>query len=119
MWSALQRIDANAWTPAEGLKDAEVAETTYIPAGWQHEPLRLIVRRVAHQANALSDDPRARRKRTIAREQLNLGLAGEAEVVYGYSFILTDLDAPAAQVEHHHRDRAQIEERRDWTLLSV
>ena len=119
MWSALERIDADAWTPAEGLKDAEVAETTYIPAGWQHEPLRLIVRRVAHQANALSDDPRARRKRTIPREQLNLGLAGEADVVYGYSFILTDLDAPAAQVEHHHRDRAQIEERIKDAKLGV
>ena len=40
--------------PAEGLKDAEVAETTYTPTGWEHEPLRLIVRRVAHQADALS-----------------------------------------------------------------
>jgi len=28
---------------AEALKDAEVAETTYSPSGWEHEPLRLIV----------------------------------------------------------------------------
>ncbi|MBA2637971.1 MAG: IS1380 family transposase [Solirubrobacterales bacterium] len=111
MWSALERIDEDAWQSADGLKDAEVAETAYTPAGWKHEPLRLIVRRVAHRADALSDDPRARRKRTIPREQLDLGLAGEADVVYGYSFILTDLDGPAARVEHHHRDRAQIEER--------
>jgi hypothetical protein len=75
MWSALERIDDDAWRPADGLKDAEVAETTYTPSGCKHEPLRLIVRRVAHQADALSDDPRARRKRTIAREQLDLGLA--------------------------------------------
>ena len=87
----MERIDEDAWAPAEELKDAEVAETTYTPTGWAHEPLRLIVRRVAHQADALSDDPRARRKRTIPREQLDLGLAGEADVVYGYSFILTDL----------------------------
>jgi hypothetical protein len=119
MWSALERIDDHAWTPADGLKDAEVAETTYTPTDWQHEPLRLIVRRVAHRADALSDDPRARRKRTIPREQLDLGLAGEADVVYGYSFILTDLDGPTAQVEHHHRDRAQIEERIKDAKLGV
>lgn len=119
MWSALERIDERAWTPADELADAEVAETTYIPQGWKHEPLRLIVRRVAHQADALSDDPRARRKRTIPREQLDLGLAGEADVVYGYSFILTDLDGSAADVEHHHRDRAQIEERIKDAKLGV
>src|SRR3954451_1670834 len=65
MWSALERIDDDGWTRAEKLKDAEVAETTSSPTGWAHEPLRLVVRRVAHQADALSDDPRARRKRTI------------------------------------------------------
>jgi hypothetical protein len=119
MWSALERIAEDAWTPAERLKDAEVAETTYAPSGWAHEPLRLIVRRVAHQAAALSDDPRARRKRTIPRDQLDLGLAGEADVVYGYSFILTDLPGCAAAVEHHHRDRAQIEERIKDAKLGV
>ena len=119
MWSALARIGEQAWQPAEGLKDAEVAETTYIPTGWEHEPLRLIVRRVAHQADALSDDPRARRKRTIPREQLDLGLSGEADVVYGYSFILTDLAGEAAAIEQHHRDRAQIEERIKDAKLGV
>ena len=119
MWSALERIGEEAWQPAEGLKDAEVAETRYIPTGWEHEPLRLIVRRVAHQADALSDDPRARRKRTIPREQLDLGLSGEADVVYGYSFILTDLAGEAVAVEHHHRDRAQIEERIKDAKLGV
>jgi hypothetical protein len=115
MWSALERIDESDWQPADGLKDAQVAETTYTPAGWKHEPLRL----VAHQADALCDDPRARRKRTIPREQLNLGLAGEADVVYGYSFILTDLSGDAAMVERHHRERAQIEERIKDAKLGV
>lgn len=119
MWSALERIEEDAWQPADGLRDAEVAETTYTPSGWEHEPLRLIVRRVAHQADALSDDPRARRKRTIPRDQLNLGLAGEADVVFGYSFILTDLPGEAPTVEHHHRDRAQIEERIKDAKLGV
>ncbi len=119
MWSALERIDEQAWAAADGLEGAHVAETTYAPAGWTQEPLRLIVRRVAHQADGLSDDPRARRKRTIPRDQLALGLAGEADVVYGYSFILTDLDGTAARVEHHHRDRAQIEERIKDAKLGV
>lgn len=119
MWSALERLDERVWTPADELADAEVAETPYTPSGWQHEPLRLIIRRVAHHADALSNDPRARRKRTIPRDQLDLGLAGEADVVYGYSFILCDLDGPAAQVEHHHRDRAQIEERIKDAKLGV
>ncbi len=30
---------------------------------------------------------------------------------YGYSFILTDMPGPPECVEHHHRHRAQIEER--------
>jgi Transposase DDE domain group 1 len=111
MWAALERLDEDVWEPADGLTGADVAETTYAPAGWEHEPLRLIIRRVAHQADALSDDPRARRKKTISREQLALGLAGEADTVYGYSFILTDLPGEAAAVECHHRERAQIEER--------
>jgi Transposase DDE domain group 1 len=37
MWSALERIADDAWQPAVGLKDAEVAETTYSPTGWQRE----------------------------------------------------------------------------------
>jgi hypothetical protein len=119
MWSALERIGEQAWAPADELADAEIAESTHTPQGWEHEPLRLIVRRVAHQADALSDDPRARRTRTIPREQLDLGLAGEADVVYGYSFILTDLEGDAATLEHHHRDRAQIEERIKDTKLGV
>ena len=119
MWSALQRIPTDAWQPADGLADAEVAETTYAPSGWEHEPLRLLIRRVAHAADALSDDPRARRIKTIPREQLALGLAGEADTVYGYSFILTDVTGSAAQVERHHRERAQIEERIKEQKLGV
>lgn len=111
MWSALERIPEQAWRPAQGLEQAEVAETTHRPHGWEHEPLRLIVRRVAHAADALSDDPRARRRKTIPREQLALGLQGALDTVYGYSFVLTDLTGEAAAVERQHRERAQVEER--------
>jgi hypothetical protein len=111
MWKALERIDASDWQPGEGLRDAEVAETSYAPEGWKREPLRLIIRRVAHAADALSDDPRSRRRSTIPKQQLTLGLEGELDTVYGYSFILSDLDGETAAVERHHRERAQIEER--------
>jgi|GEM_PF-6771342 len=48
----------------------------------------------------------------IAEAQLALLEAGEdAGALYGYSFILTDRDEDAVWIEHHHRHRAQIEER--------
>jgi hypothetical protein len=112
MWSALERIGEDAWRDAIDMQGAEVAETTYTPEGWQHEPLRLIVRRRCFSARELSRSPRARRLKTIHPEQLQLALAGEVASVFGYSFILTDIhDQPATDVEHFHRHRAQIEER--------
>jgi hypothetical protein len=112
MWKALERVGEDAWRPATEMPGAEVAETTYAPEGWQHEPLRLIVRRVCFSARELSRSPRARRLKTIHPEQLQLALTGELASVFGYSFILSDLpDQPTAAVEHFHRHRAQIEER--------
>lgn len=112
LWKALERIPDDAWQPATGMDGAEVAETSYTPEGWKHEPLRLIVRRRCFSAHELSKSPRARRFKTIHPEQLQLALVGQLASVYGYSFILTDIgDQPAVQVEHFHRHRAQIEER--------
>jgi hypothetical protein len=112
MWKALERIADDAWQPATGMDGADVAETTYTPQGWRHEPLRLIVRRRCFSARELSRSPRARRLKTIHPEQLQLALTGQLAAVYGYSFILTDIaDQSAAAVEHFHRHRAQIEER--------
>src|SRR5262249_28978198 len=79
--------------------------------GWQQEPLRLIVRRVRIPVEELSEDPRSRRRRTVTQAQLELALEGRVEYVYAYSFILTDLEGDAAEIEHWHRQRAQIEER--------
>jgi hypothetical protein len=62
MWAALEAIEEEDWRAAEAMERAEVAETSYRPAGWKAEPLRLIVRRVAHRAAELSEDPRARRR---------------------------------------------------------
>jgi len=114
MWRIAAEIPADAWHDATGMRGAQIAETTYKPAGWKHEPLRLIVRRVAFSAERVANGSvRARRRKTIPPEQLQLALDGHLQTVYGYSFILSDhaAERPTAWVEHHHRHRAQIEER--------
>jgi hypothetical protein len=111
MWRKLADIPARAWTDALDMEGAQVAETTYRPDGWSHEPLRLIVRRVPHSAEEIAKRRGSRRLKTIHPAQLQLALEGKVDSVFGYSFILTDLDASAVWVEHFHRHRAQIEER--------
>ena len=112
MWAALEQIPADAWTDALGMAGAQVAETIYTPGGWQHEPLRLIVRRVAFRAEQIAALHGSRRLKTIHPDQLQMVLDGDIDSVYGYSFILTDhYHQHTAWVEHHHRHRAQIEER--------
>ena len=59
MWRTLGTIDENGWEPAVDFPDAEVAETSYTPEGWEHEPLRLVVRRVAFAAEGIATDLRA------------------------------------------------------------
>ena len=113
MWKALAQIPESAWTDALDMPGAQVAETTYSPAGWRGEPLRLIVRRVPFSAQKIADGSlNARRRKTIHPDQLALALDGQVASVFGYSFILTDLYCqPTVWVEHFHRHRAQIEER--------
>lgn len=113
MWKTLAQIPEDAWTDALDMPGAQVAETTYTPASWRHEPLRLIVRRVPFNAQKIADGSlSARRRKTIHPDQLQLALDGQIASVFGYSFILTDIPhQPTVWVEHFHRHRAQIEER--------
>ena len=104
-------IPGRAWRPALLMPTAEIAETTYAPKGWRHESLRLIVRRVRIPIEELSQDARSRRRRTVPAAQLELAIEGRVEYVYGYSFILTDLEGDAAEIELWHRQRGQMEER--------
>ena len=104
-------ISSRSWRPALLMPQAEITETTHTPKGWQHEPLRLIVRRVRIPVEELSEDPRSRRRRTVPAEQLTLALNGRVEYVYGYSFVLTDLEGDPAEIEFWHRQRGQMEER--------
>ena len=114
MWRALDGLDESAWADATDMPGAQVAVSNYKQAQWP-EGTRLLIRRVALDASQISTDPRARRRRTIARDQLELALAGQVSIVYGYSFILTDLDVSTSQqavsVEHWYRHRTEIEDR--------
>jgi hypothetical protein len=110
MWRIRESIPVSAWRPAREMPGAEVAETTYAPGGWKHEPLRLLVRRVRIRAEEISLSPRSRRRRTIPKVQLALGLSGALQEVFGYSFILTDLKGDAVEIEQWQRRRAHIEE---------
>jgi len=115
MWSKLAEIGEDAWEDAIEMRGAQVAELPFTPDGWKHEPLRLIVRRVpVTAAEVQATSPRARRRKTIPPEQLQMVLDGELDSTFAYSFIVTDIPAEemtTAQVEHFHRQRAQIEER--------
>lgn len=71
---------------------AQVAESTYTPGSWQHEPVRLIVRPVPFSAQKIADGSMtARRRKTIHQERLALAPTGEVTSVFGYGFILTDI----------------------------
>jgi hypothetical protein len=112
LWKLLAEIAEQDWADATELPGAQVAEVAYAPAGWTHEPLRMIVRRTLYSAAEISANPRARRRKTIHPDQLAMLCDGQTDAVHGYSFILTDIHArPAVWLEHFHRHRAQIEER--------
>ena len=115
MWRALREIPEHAWADAAEMHGAQVAETAFTPDGWEHEPLRLIVRRVAVSAAELqAGSPRARRRSTIPADQLAMVLDGQLASTYAYSFIVSDIptdEQTTVEVEHYHRQRAQIEER--------
>jgi len=112
VWRAATTIADHAWVAAIGMEHAEVAVCDYIPDWWPADTTCL-VRRVRIPADAVSADPRARRRRTIPKDQLALALEGKLDYVYGYSFILTNLDVSTvekiAEVEWWYRHRTDIE----------
>jgi hypothetical protein len=113
-WRAAAAIPDDAWRKAKRMKGAKVAVCDYAPAGWPPGTV-CVVRRVKVRAADISTDPRARRRRTIPKDQLALALDGLAEHAYAYSFIATNLDvstpAKAVAVEAWHRMRTDIEDR--------
>jgi hypothetical protein len=97
---------------------AEVARLAYAPAGWP-AGTRAVVRRVRVAAEAVSADPRARRRRTFAPGQLRLALGGQLDELFSYSVIVTNLADDPVTLEAWFRERAQIEERINHTKLGM
>jgi Transposase DDE domain group 1 len=119
LWRLLDGLSAADWTDATDMPNAQVAVANYCPQWWP-AATRLLIRRVRLDvtAGAVSADPRARRRRTLHPDQRALPIAelvelGELDAIYGYSFILTNLDVStaerAAAVEHWYRHRTQVE----------
>jgi hypothetical protein len=116
LWRILNGVAETDWTNAIDMTGAQVAVAEYCPDWWP-VATRLLIRRVRLDVDAgqVSADARSRRRRTLHPDQRALPideLAG-ADAVYGYSFIVTNLDVStadkAAAVEHWYRHRTLIE----------
>jgi hypothetical protein len=116
LWRLLDSVPAEGWTDALDMDRAQVAVAEYCPDWWP-ATTRLLIRRVRLEVSAgqVSADPRARRRRTLHPDQRALPIAelADADQVYGYSFVVTNLDVStgerAAAVEHWYRHRTSIE----------
>ena len=116
LWRILDGVAETDWTDAIDMTGAQVAVAEYRPDWWP-AATRLLIRRVRLDVSAgqVSADPRARRRRTLHPDQraLPINELAAADAVYGYSFVVTNLDVTtperAAAVEHWYRHRTSIE----------
>jgi len=114
LWRLLDGIAEEDWREAIDMDNAQVAVADYRPDWWPAST-SLLIRRVKLAPEQVSADPRSRRRRTLHPGQRALPIAelAGADAIYGYSFILTNLDvsAPdkAATAEHWYRQRTTIE----------
>jgi hypothetical protein len=106
-WRAAAAIAADAWTEAIGMTGAQVAVADYAPSrlATRHR-LRGAAGPVA--AADISTDPRARRRRTIPKDQLTLALDGAVEqrvrtLIHRHQRRRVHPPAKAATVEAWHR----------------
>jgi hypothetical protein len=103
---------AHCWIPAIGMEDTELALIDYLPGKWPSDAVVCIARRTRIPADRIPSE-RARKRRTIPKDQLALALEGRIDHVFGYSFILTNLDVSdeekLAEVEWWYRHRTDIE----------
>ena len=112
--AAARGLGRYTWVPAVGMEDTEVAIIEYLPGPWpQDANIVCIARRTRIPADHIPTG-RARKRRTIDKDQLALALEGRIDEVYGYSFILTNLDVSdeekLAEAEWWYRHRTDIEE---------
>ncbi len=115
LWRILDGLAQDAWIDAIDMDGAQVAVAEYCPDWWP-TATRLLIRRVRLDvaAGQVSADPRSRRRRTLHPDQRALPISelADADAVYGYSFIVTNLDVStpdkAAATEHWYRHRTQV-----------
>ena len=116
LWRILDGVAETDWADALDMPGAQVAVVSYCPDWWP-VATRLLIRRVRLDVDAgqVSRDLRARRRRTLHPDQRALPITelAQADAVYGYSFIVTNLEVStpqrAAAVEHWYRHRTQVE----------
>src|SRR5664279_2534921 len=90
---ASRTAPAAGWHPAKDMEHTEVAVTDYLPGSWPHNAgVVCIARRTRIPVELMPTDPRARKLRTIDKAQQALAWEGKLDYVYGYSYILTNLD---------------------------
>jgi hypothetical protein len=112
-WRALSAVPDTDWCDARGMAGGPVAACDYTPTGWP-EGTYTIIRRVKIGVEQLSADPRSRRRRTVAKDQLALALGGAVDHVWAVSFIVTNIPASHGDyvgLEAWFRNRTSIEER--------
>lgn len=111
IFRAAAKVPEHQWVPAIGMEDTELAVVDYLPGAWP-KGVGCIARRTRVPVEKIPT-ARARKRRTIPKDQLTLALGGKVEYVYGYSFILTNLDLSTdeqlAEVEWWYRHRTDIE----------
>jgi hypothetical protein len=115
LWRILGGVAEGDWVEATGMPGAQVTVAGYCPDWWP-AATRLLIRRVRLAPAQVSADPRSRRPRTLHPDQRALSISelADADAVYGYSFIVTNLDVStpeeAAAVEHWYRHRTATRE---------
>jgi hypothetical protein len=114
LWRLLDGIADDDWRAAIEMENAQVAVADYRPDWWP-AGTSLLIRRVRLAPEQVSADLRSRRRRTLHPGQRALPIPelARADAIYGYSFILTNLDVSsqdkAAAAEHWYRHRTTIE----------
>jgi Transposase DDE domain group 1 len=114
LWRLLAGIGEDDWHDAIDMDGAQVAVADYCPDWWPAST-SLLIRRVALNPEQVSADSRSRRRRTLHPDQRALPFPelARADAIYGYSFILTNLDVSAPDkaiaAEHWYRHRTTIE----------
>lgn len=114
LWRLLADLSGQDWAEAIDMDGAQIAVADYRPDWWPAKTF-LLIRRVRLDISQVSADPRSRRRRTLHPDQRALPIdeLAEADAIYAYSFILTNLDVStpdkAAAVEYWYRHRTSIE----------